>query len=141
MLHAGGPIDSCSVTLCFYGADLDPDAVTRALGAEPTSACRKGDIAHLKHSGDRVEERGKWILRIEHQREVPLEAVINGLLDRLTDDLASWRGLTGRFRSELSCGLQMELWNRGLELSPGTLGRIAERGLPLGFDIYFVGRD
>jgi hypothetical protein len=138
LLRAGGAVDSCSVGLRVFGDDLDPGAVSSALGAEPTSACRKGDI-HRGKVYDRVEKQGKWLLHLDHVRGVSLDYLINQLLDRLTDDLTVWRLLTDRYKVDLFCGLQLELWNRGLGLSPRTLMRIGERGLELGLDIYFVG--
>jgi hypothetical protein len=140
LLHAGGEVDGCSVGLRVFGDDLDPDTVSAMLGAKPTSACRKGDVHRGKHY-DRVEKQGKWLLNTGHVRGVPLDDLIIRLLDRLTNDLAVWRELCRRFRVDLFCGLHLELWNRGLVLSPRTLQRVAERGLLLGLDIYFVGDD
>jgi hypothetical protein len=138
LFQVGGNIDGCSVGLRLFGEDLDPDTVSAVLGSSPDTACRKGDVTRGKVY-DRVEPRGKWLLGVENQRGVQLEVLINQLLDRLTDDLTVWRELASRFQADLFCGLHLELWNRGLELSPRTLQRIAERGLKLGFDIYFVG--
>ncbi len=137
LIRVGGPIDSCSACLRLFGDDLDPDVVTALLGAAPTTACRKGDVTRLKVT-IRTERQGKWLLSIDHQAGVTLEAVINELLDRLSGDLAVWADLTGRFKVDLFCGLQMEEWNRGLSFSPETLRRVAERGLELGLDIYYV---
>jgi len=134
-LRAGGEVDACSVALRFFGDDLDPGAITETLGASPDSACRKGDITHGKR-GDRVEPRGKWVLRIE-QRGAPLEALINQLLDRLSDDPGVWRDLA-EYSPDLFCGLYLERWNRGCCFSATTLKRLAERGLELGLDIYFT---
>ncbi|MDY3554228.1 DUF4279 domain-containing protein [Gemmata sp. JC717] len=140
LIRVGGPIDSCSACLCIFGEDLDPEAVTAVLGAVPTTACRKGDVTRRKVT-TRIEPHGKWLLSIKHRSGATLEAVINELLDRLTGDLAVWANLTKRYRADLFCGLQMESWNRGLSFSPETLRRVAERGLELGLDIYYVGSD
>jgi hypothetical protein len=138
LCHAGGSIDSCSVSLRVFGENLDPDSVSGILGAVPTAACRRGDVTRSKVY-DRVEKQGKWLLTVDRIRGVLLDALINQLLDRLTDDLAGWRELTDQYKVDLFCGLQMELWNRGLGLSPRTLLRVGERGLELGLDIYYVG--
>jgi hypothetical protein len=138
LMTVGGDVDRCSVGICLYGDDLDPDSVTALLGAKPTSACRKGDITRGKVY-DRVEKQGKWLLMIEFQRGVALGNLINRLLDQVSDDLGVWRTLSSQHQADLSCGLQLECWNRGLGLSPRTLGRIAERGLKLEFDIYYIG--
>jgi len=137
LLRVGGPIDSCSATLRLFGDDLDPDAVTAMLGAVPTTACRKGDITRRKVT-TRVEQRGKWLLSIDHRTGTTLDAVINELLDRVTGDLGVWVELAKRFQIDLFCGLNMESWNRGLSFSPQTMKRVAERGLELGLDIYYM---
>ena len=137
LLDVGGEIDSCSASLRLFGEDLDPDAITLMLGAAPTIACRKGDVTRRKVT-TRVEPLGKWLLSIDHQTGSTLETLINALLDRVTSNLTVWKELTSRFRVDLFCGLNMESWNRGLSFTPWTLNRIAERGLVLGLDIYYV---
>jgi hypothetical protein len=138
LIHVGGEVDAYSICLRVFGNDLDPDEVSTQLGSAPTSQCRKGDI-HRGKRYDRVEKQGSWRLGVDHVRGVPLDGLINRLLDRLTGDLAVWRELTARYNVDLFCGLHLELWNRGLALSPRTLLRVAERGLELGLDIYYVG--
>ena len=133
---AGGEIDATSVTLRFFGDDLDPAELTELLGAEPTVQRRKGDV--IPDRDGRVADTGSWLLSSEQQSHRPLEAQIEALFERLTDDTAVWRDLAGRFRADLFCGLWSESWNRGLELSPHVLSRISSRGLRVGFDIYFV---
>jgi hypothetical protein len=137
VLRVGGPMDSCSATLRLFGDDLDPDVVTAALGATPTTACRKGDITRMRVT-TRVEGQGKWLLTIDHWAGAAMEAVINELLDRLTGDLSVWADLTRRFKADLFCGLHMNDWNRGLSFCPETLRRVAERGLVLRLDVYYV---
>lgn len=140
LFTVGGPIDRCSASLRVFGENLNPDDVTAMLGVAPTSACRKGDVTRRKVT-TRAEPRGKWLLGIEHRTGTTLEAVINELLDRMTDDLGVWADLTTRFQADLFCGLHMEQWNRGLDFSPHTLKRIADRSLRLGLDIYYVEDD
>jgi hypothetical protein len=136
--HCGGNVDSCSLCLRIYGDDLDPDVVTGMLGATPTNACRKGEITKRKQS-ERVEKQGRWLLSLEHEADAVPEEKINRLLDRLTNDLPIWQELTSRYRVDLHCGLQLEIWNRGLTLSPRTMQRLVVRNLELWLDIYFVG--
>ena len=133
---AGGEVDECSVSLRFFGEDLDPNVITSILGIHPTKSCRKGDIFHGKVY-DRIEKIGKWLYSIKPCAGVSLEDQINNLFDRLPADLEVWRELTTRFEADLFCGLWLKQWNRGLDFSPETLKRIAERGLSIGLDIYF----
>jgi Domain of unknown function (DUF4279) len=56
---AGGEVDECSVSLGFFGDDLDPDAITTILGICPTKSYRKGDIFRGK-TFDRLQTSGNW---------------------------------------------------------------------------------
>ena len=114
--------------------------VTALMGTNPSTACRKGDLTRLKVT-TRVEHQGKWLLGIKHRTGISLDTVINELLDRVTNDLSVWGELVARYRVDLFCGLQMEAWNRGLSFTPMTLRRIADRGIELGLDIYYVADD
>lgn len=58
------------------------------------------------------------------------------LLDRVTDDLAIWQELSGRFSVDVFCGVFLEDFNRGFVLSPAVLRRLADQGIEIGFDIY-----
>jgi hypothetical protein len=136
LVVAGGEIDSTSVTLRFFGDDLDPVDVSRMLGAEPTLQRRKGEV--IPDPSQRVARTGSWLLSSERQSKSSLESQIEHLFERLTDDMEVWRQLSSKYRGDLFCGLWSESWNRGLELSPAVLQRIAARGLRVGFDIYFV---
>lgn len=129
-------MDSTSVALRFFGDDLDPVELTGRLGAEPTMSRRRGES--MPNITDQTTRTGSWLLASQRQSKSSLEEQINALFDRLTDDLAVWRELTGRYRADLFCGLWSEAWNRGVSLSPELIARIAERGLSIGFDVYFV---
>jgi Domain of unknown function (DUF4279) len=134
---AGGEVDETSVSLSFFGDDLDPNVITKMLGICPTKSYRKGDIFRGK-TFDRIQTIGSW--RYHHTRRcanVNLEDQLNSLFDLLPADLEMWRELTTKFQSDLFCGLWLKRYNRELNLSPKILMRIAERGLRIGLDIYF----
>lgn len=135
-LHPSGGVDSTSVTLRFFGDALDPAEVSRQLGAEPTLSRRKGDV--ITGQEGRVAETGSWLLSSERQSKSPLELQIAALFGRLTSDLSVWKQLSATYYADLFCGLWSEAFNRGTELSPEILRMIAERGLRLGLDVYFV---
>ena len=132
----GGEVDEYSVTLKFVGETLDPDRVSKLLGHLPTSSCRQGDIFRGKRY-DRIEKHGRWIWSSGRFSDVSLDTKIDAMLDELTSDLQIWNELTNQYFSSLFCGLFLKCWNRATDLSPKTLGRIAERGLLLDLDIYF----
>jgi hypothetical protein len=131
---AGGTFDESSISLRFFGDDLDPDELTQILGIEPSIAYRKGDIFRGK-TYDKIYEIGSWRLRGKRSK-TELEEQINQLLDKLPSDFEVWRGLTSRFQADLFCGLWMKRFNRGLNFEVATLQKIAERGLSIGLDVY-----
>jgi hypothetical protein len=130
----GGPVDEASVTLRFFGDDLEPAEITRLLGCEPSEAARTGE--NLRRSnGTFTVRQGFWRLRSERS-ETDIADQLLALLARLSSDLSVWRELTDRYRADLFCGLFLSTRNRGIEFSPELLQRVSERQLTLGFDIY-----
>lgn len=126
-----------TASLRVFGDDLDPQEVTTLLGAEPTSAIRKGEP---RRSGAVARTSG-WVLRVADRQPGDLEAQVIELLSRLTDDLDVWRRLSGRYDVSIFCGLFMDLGNEGLDFSPETLAALGVRGIAIGFDIYDPGGD
>lgn len=135
-LPIGRSVDRVQVSLRLFGADLDPDAVTRALGLAPTDAGRPGGV-RTKAGGRMKVTTGFWYLDAT-AGPVPdsLEAQIKSLLARLPQDPGIWRQLAARWRMELFCGLFLDYWVRESALPPALLGALAERGLTLRLDIY-----
>jgi hypothetical protein len=128
------PVHETTVTLRFFGSELDPDEVSQLLGSRPTLSRRKGDTL----PGQPETERSSWLLPAESKSRRPLEEQIHALFDRLSDDLAVWRKLTDKYQGDIFCGVWMETWNGGFGLSPDLLRRIDERHLGLAFDVYYV---
>ena len=135
VVRVGGEVDEVSVSLRFFGDKLIPEDLTKRLGIRPTESCRKGDIFRGKQY-DRIEKRGKWILDGKRSPEKGIDTQLNELFDCVSEDLDVWKYLTERYNSDLFCGVFLTQWNRGFELSPRTVQKIAERHLQIGFDIY-----
>ncbi|HTM19921.1 MAG TPA: DUF4279 domain-containing protein [Kofleriaceae bacterium] len=131
---AGREVDTASVTLRFFGDDLDPADISRILGAEPTISRRKGD----RIPDGRTAETGSWLLSAEPMSRSSLESQIDSLFARLTQEAGLWRPLALKYRGDLFCGLWSLEWNCGAELSAEMLQRISARGLRMCFDIYYV---
>jgi len=136
LILAGGEIDESLVSLRFFGDDLDPNEISELLKCQPTDAYRKGDILPNERYHI-VAKTGSWRLKCEISSD-PLEKQILELFDRLSNDLEIWRKLTSQYNGDLFCGLWMEELNRGLTFSPELMNQIAERGLTLGLDIYYL---
>lgn len=131
-----GAVAETSVCLRFFGEDLDPDELTRLLGADPTKSRRPGD-PHRAPSRVKV---GAWLLDVGRRRSGDLDLQIAELLSRVTSDLEVWRDLNARYPGDLFCGLFLEESNEGISLKPQTSLAIGQRGLVIGFDIYSADR-
>ena len=132
-----GEVDATSVTVRLFGDALDPAEISQRLGSEATMGRRKGDVISAMDI-EQTAKTGSWLLSSERQSHRSLGSQIDALFDRLTDDLEVWAELTRVYKADLFCGLWSEAWNRGLQLSPTVLRKIADRGLKISFDIYFV---
>ena len=62
-------------------------------------------------------------------------AEIDALLNGLTQDIQIWKSLATKYDGDLYCGVWLSESNQGMELSPGLMARLGERGLRLGLDI------
>jgi hypothetical protein len=134
----GGDVDRVSVSLRVAGDDLNPASVTQLLRVEPTFAARKGE-QRASGGGLVRQPTGVWSIEISESREWILEDAIAALLDRLPADPAVWKLLAERYQIDVFCGIFVDGWNRGFDLSPALLGRLAERFLKLDVDIYCNG--
>lgn len=134
LLWIGGKVDEASVSLRFFGDDLEPERISHLLQCQPSQAFRKGEELPRRHY--MLAKTGSWILRSPRTAEQDLEQQIAGLLDRLPDDLQVWAQVKKNCRGNLFCGLFLKEWNRGFSLSSELMTRITERHLSLDFDIY-----
>jgi hypothetical protein len=135
LVSVGGPIQNSTVSLRLFGDDLEPAEVSSLLGSQPTEARKKGElIAHSRYH--RQARTGSWLLKSRLDRNTDLAKQIEALLNLVTSDVAVWRKLTERYSVDLFCGVFLDADNRGFDLSPHLVLRLAERGLSIGFDIY-----
>ncbi len=128
-------VSEYTISLRFFGEDLDPDVLSAQLGGIPTNPCCKGDVVKGK-TYTRIEKYGRWLKSIDGKPGDSFEPLIDGLLDGLSPDLELWRDLSKRYDGDLYCGIWLGDDNQGMELSPRLMARLAERGLRLGLDIY-----
>lgn len=135
VLVAGGEVDEYRVSLGFYGDTLDPKSVSAALGRLPTSSSVKGDIVY-KNERSRIERTGKWLLSVTPKAGETLTTVLEDLFSTLTDDSSVWKHLSEKYKTRFVVSCWIRSWNRGLEVPPQLLQRIADRRLSLGIDIY-----
>ena len=135
LVSVGGPVDKATVSLRVFGEDLDPVEVTGLLRCEPTRARRRGDVSS-DNRNQRVAPTGSWLLHGQVSPKADLEQQVRMLLEAVSDDLKVWKDLTSRFKVDIFCGLFLEEFNHGFELSPEILTALSDRGISIGFDIY-----
>ena len=119
------------------GDDLSPEDVTALLGSEPTKSETKGqEIVGPKTGRVRAARSGSWRLKAKDREPEDLDGQIFELLDQLTDDLGTWKGLGENLTIDLFVGLFMTETNEGMSISPEALNALAIRGISLGLDVY-----
>lgn len=129
-------VASTAVTLRISGDSLDPEEVTRLLGAEPSMAAKRGGTIHTPKDTPSTARTGFWNLRIDWRMPGDFDAQIMKLLAGLSQDLAIWGNLADRFQLELFCGMIMEEPNEGTGLRAATILAMAQRGLSFELDVY-----
>jgi hypothetical protein len=130
---AGGPIDETHVTLAVHGDDLDPEAVTALFGCRPTRAHRRGE---RKGPRSLPYRRGAWLLVSRCMAPEEPESLMRAFLDKLPASDAFWTKLHAAYDVQLWFGLFLRASNRGFDLSPEIMARLASLRLALIFDIY-----
>jgi hypothetical protein len=144
-------------SLRVFGDGLEPDEVSALLGHEPTRCHRKGDKLGSHHGarqgghpgghssgsssghaghGTAVEPTGAWILDSRISEKAEIEDHVESILALLTSDYDEWASLTERFSASILCGVFLDQYNEGFELSPRLCKALANRGLVIAFDIY-----
>jgi len=126
--------DEFCVTLTIAGDKLEPDEITRLLGASPTDACRRGDlVAHRKHSY--TSESGMWKISTKRSTR-DIEEQLTDLFAKLNGDIEVWHSLTSRYDADLFCGVFLSWPGHGFSMSPQLHHLLAGRNLVITFDIY-----
>lgn len=136
LVEVGGVVDESRVTLGIHGADLDPDEVSAILRCRPSQAHRRGDP---RPPSAPPWSSGAWLLTVEGKAPTEPEDILASLFAQLPAEPDIWAGLRQRFTLRLGFGLFLDAWNRGFELSPVMLRRVAAMGATLSFDLYANG--
>lgn len=144
MKERGNP--NCAETHATFritGDQLDPDAITKLLGIEPSFGWRKGDV-HGHPTRPVRSPTGIWA--VESKAAVSstiLEEHLAYLLDRIGEPDPSFRSYLRDhdLKPDFFCYWMSATGQGGPAISPGTLKRVADVGADFNFDIYFVGED
>ena len=126
-----------AASLRVFGDDLEPEEVSRLLGCEPSAWERRGQRIIGGFTGNvRIATTGSW--RLSAVKRVPgnLDAQIDELLSKVSQDLGVWKDIADRFRVDLFCGLFMDGPIEGISVSASSLASLGSRGIELVLDIY-----
>jgi len=115
------------VSIRFYGKNLNPKEVERLLGFRGAVPF-ESTIKNLR-DGDVV-----WTIRLENDE--PLENKIETLLHQFTNEIYLWKQIPEHIKADIFCGLFLEEWNQGFDLTPKIMSELSLRNLEIGFDIY-----
>ena len=138
VLDTAGGRERTTLSLRFFGVDLDPDEVTQALGVKATKSARRGEMVRILYTGS-LRQQSSWHYTIEDESGTEPEKLILDLLRALPDDLTVWKRLTDTSDGSLFCGVFWRTDYGEINLSPECLSVVAERGLRLTFDTYYFG--
>ena len=131
-----GELIRSTTSIRIFGKNLNPDELTHLLGSQPTKAQKRGEVITNSNGETRVAKKGCWLISYDGDDEVELEIKIESLLNKLTDDFQIWERITREYKVDIFCGLFLESFNEGYELSARLLKKMGERNLKIGFDIY-----
>jgi len=121
-------------TLRIFG--VASEEVTRVLGLSPTESMHPGDLHHGAPARHHV-----WLLHsklVIDSRDVRRH--LDWILDQLVARRQALRELVGRgARVDIFCYWMSASGHGGPTISPTQAAKLAELGIDLGFDVYFVG--
>jgi hypothetical protein len=129
-----GDIDRIEIELRVTSDDLDPDRITRMLGVVPSAAARKDESVDVD-GVPITQPTGIWRYALPASPEWELSDAIDTLLEQMPPDPALWESLSGWANVAVICGLYVHDVNRGADLHPDTLARLAERRVALRLEI------
>jgi len=129
--------DKSHVFLKVVGFGDDPSVVTARIGLSPTPAWRIGDPMPSHSTATRNHSR--WSFHSPLPLEAHVEKHLEALLPLLEPHAARIQECAAEFSVELCCAVYYEDFTPGIHLSPQILQRIADLGIPLDLDLYFLG--
>ncbi|WP_429931889.1 DUF4279 domain-containing protein [Agrobacterium vitis] len=124
------------ISLRIAGDDLDPGEITSLLGVAPHLAYRKGEHWKAPKGKPLIGRTGLWIFDVDDFETDDFEEAIFDLLSRVPFAPDVFRTLACRFKVELFCGLFLDEYNAGVELSAAVMKLLAQREISLDLDIY-----
>jgi hypothetical protein len=123
--------------LDLYSTTLDPDQISEWMGREPTDSWRKGDV--MPKTGH-IRETSRWELQTSDYFTRDLNEPLEELLEMLRPVADPLRTLVLEHCEKASICLvgSFAEANPGLYLAKDLIATIADLGLDLDVDLYFI---
>jgi hypothetical protein len=138
----GGPIEWFRITFRIFGANLIPSEITQTFGRKADQETEKGkQVLGKDGSFKRNARHGSChlILKPEDTDEWDCSEAVMEMLQRLPADVEIWKSLSDRYEIDFFIGLKMTSKNKGFSISPKVMTYLGERGIEIGFDVYYEG--
>ncbi|HEU5314744.1 MAG TPA: DUF4279 domain-containing protein [Chloroflexota bacterium] len=127
--------DEFRVSLRVLGEDLDPDAVTRALGVAPSDSLRRGDP--VTRGARRVHAIGLWSWDAGAPATAPLAEHLARIAARFGARARAIGDLAGAgLRVDVYCSYFAGGRLSQIRLEPDALGALARLGVALTLNVY-----
>jgi len=130
-------------TLRIYPERLDPTEVTARLGIAPSSWQRRGEVPNPGSKRPLPATLDAWFLTtngVVESRDVRRH--LDWLLARVGPTVDALRALRAEgCRMDVSCYWLSRSGHGGPVVTAAQMGELAQLGLELWFDVYFVGSD
>jgi len=125
------------VFLAVSDFGTDASVVTSLLGFAPTSAWLAGDPLPNHPTARRTHSR--WSFHSPLPLHAHADNHFEALLTLLEPHAPRIRECAASFSTQLSCAIYYRDFSPGIHLSASVLQRITALGIPLDFDLYFLG--
>lgn len=130
--EAAEPYFHFSATLRIHGDGLDFDAITTAMGLQPTHTHKKGDS---RRPGGHPYRDDAW----HYSADLPEEAPLDAHLQALWADVAPARefllSLKAQHRVDVFCGYRSDSDHAGFQVEPKSLAIFTALEIPFGVSV------
>lgn len=129
------PTPEFRVRLVLLFADLEPDDITSRIGIQPSRTWRSGELRHPK--ARLLHEQNGWVLScMPVATSHSLDQHVMWLLDQIEPFVDRLGSLPGGVAKTVYCAINDEGRAAILQLSRGTVDRLARAGLAIEIDYY-----
>ncbi len=135
-------IERIFVRLIFWDFDIPHKQLTKYLGVKPTEIRIKGEITLMgKKKREVVNKHNTWILSSELPHSVEPDRHLEEILDKVRPHKDKFTTMAKKYNAEISFAIYFNYCNPGLNLEPKLLKELADLGIEVGFDMYYLGEN